>query len=302
MRETYDILKNIVSEQDILTKEYMKNHTSFKIGGSADFLVTPRTVDQIQNLIKTLKKENIPVFIMGNGSNLLVSDKGIRGVVIKLSKNFSSFSISGDEVTAQSGILLSTLSKSIVNESLAGFEFASGIPGTIGGAVTMNAGAYDSEMKNIVEEVVAMDMDGNIKTFTNQEMNFRYRKSRVTDETLVVLEAKLKLEKGNIEDIKAKIDDFTVRRTTKQPLTAYSAGSTFKRPEGYFAGKLIEDAGLKGIIMRNAAVSSLHSGFVINTGDATCENILELIEFIKLTVFSKFGVMLEEEVRVVGEQ
>ncbi len=302
MRETYDILKNIVSEEDILTREYMKNHTSFKIGGSADFLVTPRTVDQIQNLIKTLKKENIPVFIMGNGSNLLVSDKGIRGVVIKLSKNFSSFSISGDEVTAQSGILLSTLSKSIVNESLSGFEFASGIPGTIGGAVTMNAGAYDSEMKNIVEEVVAMDMDGNIKTFTNQEMNFRYRKSRVTDETLVVLEAKLKLEKGNIEDIKAKIDDFTVRRTTKQPLTAYSAGSTFKRPEGYFAGKLIEDAGLKGIIMRNAAVSSLHSGFVINTGDATCENILELIEFIKLTVFSKFGVMLEEEVRVVGEQ
>mgnify|MGYP003468150494 FL=1 len=302
MRETYDILKNIVSEEDILTKEYMKNHTSFKIGGSADFLVTPRTVDQIQNLIKTLKKENIPVFIMGNGSNLLVSDKGIRGVVIKLSKNFSSFSISGDEVTAQSGILLSTLSKSIVNESLSGFEFASGIPGTIGGAVTMNAGAYDSEMKNIVEEVVAIDMDGNIRTFTNQEMNFRYRKSRVTDETLVVLEAKLKLEKGNIEDIKAKIDDFTVRRTTKQPLTAYSAGSTFKRPEGYFAGKLIEDAGLKGIIMRNAAVSSLHSGFVINTGDATCENILELIEFIKLTVFSKFGVMLEEEVRVVGEQ
>lgn len=302
MRETYDILKNIVSEEDILTREYMKNHTSFKIGGSADFLVTPRTVDQIQNLIKTLKKENIPVFIMGNGSNLLVSDKGIRGVVIKLSKNFSSFSISGDEVTAQSGILLSTLSKSIVNESLSGFEFASGIPGTIGGAVTMNAGAYDSEMKNIVEEVVAMDMDGNIKTFTNQDMNFRYRKSRVTDETLVVLEAKLKLEKGNIEDIKAKIDDFTVRRTTKQPLTAYSAGSTFKRPEGYFAGKLIEDAGLKGIIMRNAAVSSLHSGFVINTGDATCENILELIEFIKLTVFSKFGVMLEEEVRVVGEQ
>ena len=302
MRETYDILKNIVSEEDILTREYMKNHTSFKIGGSADFLVTPRTVDQIQNLIKTLKKENIPVFIMGNGSNLLVSDKGIRGVVIKLSKNFSSFSISGDEVTAQSGILLSTLSKSIVNESLSGFEFASGIPGTIGGAVTMNAGAYDSEMKNIVEEVVAIDMDGNIRTFTNQEMNFRYRKSRVTDETLVVLEAKLKLEKGNIEDIKAKIDDFTVRRTTKQPLTAYSAGSTFKRPEGYFAGKLIEDAGLKGIIMRNAAVSSLHSGFVINTGDATCENILELIEFIKLTVFSKFGVMLEEEVRVVGEQ
>ena len=302
MRETYDILKNIVSEEDILTREYMKNHTSFKIGGSADFLVTPRTVDQIQNLIKTLKKENIPVFIMGNGSNLLVSDKGIRGVVIKLSTNFSSFSISGDEVIAQSGILLSTLSKSIVNESLSGFEFASGIPGTIGGAVTMNAGAYDSEMKNIVEEVVAMDMDGNIKTFTNQEMNFRYRKSRVTDETLVVLEAKLKLEKGNIEDIKAKIDDFTVRRTTKQPLTAYSAGSTFKRPEGYFAGKLIEDAGLKGIIMRNAAVSSLHSGFVINTGDATCENILELIEFIKLTVFSKFGVMLEEEVRVVGEQ
>ena len=302
MREIYGILKNIVREEDIFINEYMKNHTSFKIGGSADFLVTPRNVDQIQSLVKILKKEDIPVFVMGNGSNLLVGDKGIRGVVIKLSKNFSNYSISGNIVTAQSGILLSTLSKSIANQSLSGFEFASGIPGTIGGAITMNAGAYDSEMKNIVQEVVAMDLDGNIKTFTNDEMNFRYRKSRITDEVLLVLSTKLRLENGNANDIKAKIDDFTIRRTTKQPLTAYSAGSTFKRPEGYFAGKLIEDSGLKGIIIKNAAVSSLHSGFVINTGEATCENILELIEFIKLTVFSKFGVMLEEEVRVVGER
>ncbi len=302
MADIYDILKNILNEEDIFTKECMKDHTSFKIGGCADFLTTPRNIEQIQNLMVELRKENIPVFVMGNGSNLLVSDKGIRGVVIKLAKNFSEFSISGDVVTAQSGILLSTLSKTILESSLSGFEFASGIPGTIGGAVTMNAGAYDSEMKNIIEEVVAMDMDTNIKTFSNQEMNFGYRKSIVTDEKLVVLSVKLKLKKGNKEEIKSKIDDFTERRTTKQPLSAYSAGSTFKRPEGYFAGKLIEDAGLKGITMRNAAVSNLHSGFVINTGEASCKNVLELIEFIKLTVFSKFGVMLEEEVRVVGER
>lgn len=297
-----EILNSILSSEDIVANETMKNHTSFKIGGVCDYLVTPRTIEQIQQLVVQLNEANIPVFIMGNGSNLLVRDKGIRGVVIKLAQNFSDFEIVDEKVIVQSGMLLSTLSKHIVNASLGGFEFASGIPGTIGGAVTMNAGAYDSEMKNVVTEVLAIDKSGIIKTYSGEEMNFRYRKSKITDENLIVLGAKLKLKIGNIEDIKAKIDDFTIKRTTKQPLSAYSAGSTFKRPEGYFAGKLIEDSGLKGIIMRHAAVSKLHSGFVINTGDATCENIVALIEFIKATVYAKFNVMLEEEVRLVGEK
>ncbi len=302
MKKIDDILKGILCEEDIFINETMKNHTSFKIGGDCDYLVTPRSVAQIQQLVIELNEAKIPIFIMGNGSNLLVRDKGIRGVVIKLAQNFSEFEIIDDKVVAQSGILLSTLSKQILKESLSGFEFASGIPGTIGGATTMNAGAYDSEMKNVVTEVMTIDRLGIIKSYTNEEMKFRYRKSKITDENLIVLSASIKLKKDKFEDIKAKIDDFTTKRTTKQPLTAYSAGSTFKRPEGYFAGKLIEDSGLKGIIMRHAEVSNLHSGFVINKGEATCENILDLIEFIKATVYAKFNVMLEEEVRLVGEK
>ena len=223
MKKIDDILKGILCEEDIFINETMKNHTSFKIGGDCDYLVTPRSVAQIQQLVIELNEAKIPIFIMGNGSNLLVRDKGIRGVVIKLAQNFSEFEIIDDKVVAQSGILLSTLSKQILKESLSGFEFASGIPGTIGGATTMNAGAYDSEMKNVVTEVMTIDRLGIIKSYTNEEMKFRYRKSKITDENLIVLSASIKLKKDKFEDIKAKIDDFTTKRTTKQPLTAYSA-------------------------------------------------------------------------------
>lgn len=302
MNNIYDGLLEILDEKDIRKDETMRCHTSFKIGGTADFVVTPRTEKDIKKIVVFAKEMNIPLFIMGNGSNLLVRDKGIRGIVMKISDNFSEFSIEGNLVTAQSGILMSTISKHILKASLKGFEFGSGIPGTIGGAVTMNAGAYDGEIKDVITSVRVMDLDGNIFDFTNEEMNFGYRKSLVTEKKLIVISVTMNLPKGDYSEIKAKIDDFTERRTTKQPLKALSAGSTFKRPEGNFAGKLIQEAGLKGIIMKEAAVSDLHSGFVINLGKASCENILELIEFIKATVYSKFQVMLEEEVKIVGEE
>ena len=302
MIDIYNVLVTILDKENIRKNEPMNSHTSFKIGGVADFMVTPQTEDELRNILIKMKKMNQDIFIMGNGTNLLVRDKGIRGVVIKLCDNFSGFDIENNYVDVKSGILMSGLSKHIMKNSLTGFEFASGIPGTIGGAIAMNAGAYDGEMKDVIHSVRAMNMDGEIFELSNEQMKFGYRRSIITSDNLIVLSAVLKLQPGNYEDIKAKTDDFTVRRTTKQPLSAYSAGSTFKRPEGNFAGKLIQDAGLKGIMMKDAAISDLHSGFVINKGNATCQNILEFIEFIKATVYGKFEIMLEEEVKVVGEE
>ena len=302
MIDIYNVLVTILDKENIRKNEPMNSHTSFKIGGVADFMVTPQTEDELRNILIKMKKMNQDIFIMGNGTNLLVRDKGIRGVVIKLCDNFSGFDIENNYVDVKSGILMSGLSKHIMKNSLTGFEFASGIPGTIGGAIAMNAGAYDGEMKDVIHSVRAMNMDGEIFELSNEQMKFGYRRSIITSDNLIVLSAVLKLQPGNYEDIKAKTDDFTVRRTTKQPLSAYSAGSTFKRPEGNFAGKLIQDAGLKGIMMKDAAISDLHSGFVINKGNATCQNILEFIEFIKATVYGKFDIMLEEEVKVVGEE
>lgn len=302
MKDIYNALSDIMKKENIRENEYMINHTSFKIGGSADFLVTPENEDELRDVLLKMKEMNQNIFIMGNGTNLLVRDKGIRGVVIKLCENFAGFNIEDNFVDVKSGILMSTLSKHIMKESLSGFEFASGIPGTIGGAIAMNAGAYDGEMKDVVHSVRAMNRDGEIFELSNEQMDFGYRKSIITADDLIVLSAVLKLKKADYADIKAKTDDFTLRRTTKQPLSAYSAGSTFKRPEGNFAGKLIQDAGLKGIIMKDAAISDLHSGFVINKGNATCQNILEFIDFIKATVYGKFNIMLEEEVKVVGEE
>lgn len=302
MIDIYNVLVTILDKENIRKNEPMNSHTSFKIGGAADFMVTPQTEDELRNILIKMKKMNQDIFIMGNGTNLLVRDKGIRGVVIKLCDNFSGFDIENNYVDVKSGILMSGLSKHIMKNSLTGFEFASGIPGTIGGAIAMNAGAYDGEMKDVIHSVRAMNMDGEIFELSNEQMKFGYRRSIITSDNLIVLSAVLKLQPGNYEDIKAKTDDFTVRRTTKQPLSAYSAGSTFKRPEGNFAGKLIQDAGLKGIMMKDAAISDLHSGFVINKGNATCQNILEFIEFIKATVYGKFEIMLEEEVKVVGEE
>lgn len=301
MQNTYTKLVTIIDKQKIWCNEPMKNHTTFKIGGVADFLVKPETEKELKEIIDLCSIDNIPLFIMGNGSNLLVKDKGIRGIVICLGDNFSSFKIDGERVEAQSGILLSTLSQHLLDHSLSGFEFASGIPGTLGGGISMNAGAYGGELKDIVESVRIMDRQGNITTLSNKDMQFSYRKSYVTVHDAIILSAIIKLASDNRNHIKSKMDDFTLRRVTKQPLSAWSAGSTFKRPEGYFAGKLIEDCGLKGLQMNNVAVSELHSGFVINTGNGTCENVLEMISFIKARVLQKYGVRLEEEVKIIGE-
>lgn len=287
---------------DLKVNYSMKEVTTFHIGGEADFFVRPNSVTQIMEVLKIAKEYNYPVFIMGNGSNLLVSDKGIRAIVIQLTDNFNKLTrIDENTVEVESGMAMSSLSNYFLENSLTGFEFGCGIPGSVGGAITMNAGAYDSMMSNVVSEVIVLDKDMNIKKISNENMEFGYRKSIVSKENMLVLTVRLRLEKGNYDDIGAKIKDFTYRRTTKQPLSAYSAGSTFKRPEGYFAGKLIEDSGLKGLIMNNVAVSSLHSGFVINMGSATCIEVLDMISFIKEVVANKFHVSLEEEVKVVGE-
>ena len=297
----YDRLCEIMGEENILVDEPMKNHTSFKIGGPADILVTPTDENQLKEIIKYIKEENIPYFLMGNGSNLLVRDGGIRGIVVKIAQNYNKFEISENIIKAQSGILLSTLAKHIAKNCYKGFEFASGIPGTLGGAIAMNAGAYGGEMKDVVHSVKVLNQQGEIIEISNEQMEFGYRTSVVNKEKLIVLEVKLSLEKGKYEDIKNILDDLTVKRTTKQPLNVPSAGSTFKRPEGYYAGKLIEDSGLKGVRLKGAQVSDKHSGFVINAGGATAQDIIELIEFIKKTVYDKFKVELNEEVKIVGE-
>jgi len=278
----------------------MKNHTSFKIGGTADEFAEVENVEQIIELIEYAKNKHMPYTIIGNGTNLLVSDKGIRGLVIQLSNSYSNSEVDGNLIKADSGCLLTKLSLLALKNNLEGMEFASGIPGTLGGAIYMNAGAYGGEMKAIVKSVTYLQ-DGKVKTIYKDELEFGYRKSRFTNNDAVIVSAEIELKTGNREEIKAKMDDYRQRRTDKQPLLVPSAGSTFKRPEGYFAGKLIEDAGLKGYRIGDAMVSDKHSGFVVNAGNATCEEILDLIRHIQVTVFEKFGVELETEVRMMGE-
>lgn len=297
----YKCLLNIVGEENIKLDEPMKKHISFRVGGPADILVKPTTEQQLSDIIKLIKKENVPYLIIGNGSNLLIKDGGIRGVVIEISNNFNHFEIEGKKVKIQAGALLSVVGKAVLREELKGFEFAAGIPGTLGGALAMNAGAYGGEMKDIVKSVKLMDTDGNIFEFTNEDMEFGYRRSILSKTDYIVLSAEIELEKGNHEEIKATMMDFTQRRVTKQPLSLPSAGSTFKRPEGHFAGKLIEDSGLRGLTLRGAQVSEKHCGFVVNLGNAKAKDLLELMYVVKSTVNAKFGIMLEEEVKILGE-
>lgn len=285
----------------VLIKEYMMNHTTFRVGGPADVVVLPENYDDIKKTIEIANKFNIPFMIIGNGSNLLIKDGGIRGIVIKISDNISNIEIDKNIVKVQSGMMMNRASDFILKSSLKGFEFASGIPGTIGGAITMNAGAYDGEMKDIVKSVKCMDKNGKIIHYDKEEMNFGYRKSRVQEENLIVLEVELELEKGNYDEIKEKIDEFTKKRTTKQPLELASAGSTFKRPTGYFAGKLIEDSGLRGFRYKNTGVSQKHCGFVVNYGDSKADDIINLIKMVQKIVYDNFKVELETEVKIIGE-
>lgn len=300
--EIYHGLLDFIKKEDILMDEPMKNHTSFKIGGPADILVLPRSIEEINKTIDLCHKEGMPYFVMGNGSNILVRDKGMRCVVIKIADNLSRVTISGTTVVAEAGILLSTLAKKIMKENLKGFEFASGIPGTLGGAITMNAGAYGGEMKDVVKSCKVLSEEGKVLDLSLTELELDYRKSVIQRRNYIVLEVTMELEKGSYEEIKALTEDLTKRRTTKQPLHLPSAGSTFKRPQGYFAGKLIQDAGLRGKRIGGAQVSELHSGFVVNVNHATAEDVLNLIAHIQKTVYEKFGVSLETEVRIIGEE
>ena len=295
-----DSFKKIYNDSEIKIDENMSNHIHFKVGGPVDILLIPSKVNQVVETLKICKNENIPYFIIGNGSNLLVKDGGIRGVVIKLS-NLLSIEVKDNTIKASSGTLLEDVSKKAVENSLTGFEFACGIPGSVGGAVFMNAGAYDGEIKNVIKEAEVLDRDGNIMVLSKKELELGYRTSKVMKDNLLVLSATFELTKGDKEKIQERVNELTEKRESKQPLEYPSAGSTFKRLEGYFAGKLIQDAGLKGASVGGAAVSEKHSGFVINKDGATAEDVLNLIAHVQNEVKKQFGVELHTEVRIIGE-
>lgn len=294
-------LIEIAGSGQVCTDEPMKQHTTFRIGGRADYFVSPTETEQIRKVIELCRRENMPWYVIGNGSNLLVSDHGFRGVIIRLFKNYAGLRIEGEQIFVQAGALLSRTANAALQEGLTGFEFAAGIPGTIGGAMVMNAGAYGGEMKDITESVTVLTPEGELLTLKREELEMGYRTSLIARKGYLVLEAVLKLTRGNQEQIKEKMADLRQRRISKQPLEYPSAGSTFKRPQGYFAGKLIMDAGLRGFQVGGAQVSEKHCGFVVNTGDATAEDVLELIRQVSAKVRALEGVTLEPEVRLLGE-
>ena len=292
---------DLLGEERVFTGEAMSRHTTFKIGGPADYFLMPDKDTDVGRIVKICKESAIPYFILGNGSNLLVGDGGYRGAVIQIYKNMSAVTVEGTEITVQAGALLSSVAAAAKNAALTGFEFAGGIPGTMGGAVVMNAGAYGGEMKDVLKEVTVMDEEGEIVTLPADKLELGYRTSIIKTAGYIVLEAKLQLKEGNPEVIRETMKDLTIRRTTKQPLEYPSAGSTFKRPEGYFAGKLIMDSGLAGYQVGGAQVSEKHCGFVINAGGATARDVRTLMDNVRDIVYKKYGVTLEPEVKFLGD-
>ncbi len=294
--------REIFADKNVKFDFLIKEYTNFKVGGVCDVVAFPKSPEEVIDLLKVAKENNIPTTVLGNLTNLIVRDGGIEGLVILLRENYSGIKACGDEVTALAGATLQKTANIARDNNLSGMEFAHGIPGSVGGGITMNAGAYDGELKDIVKSVTAITKDFEIREFSNEEMKFRYRNSLVQDENLVVLSATFKLKYGNKEEINDKMCDLMARRKAKQPLEYPSAGSTFKRPEGYFAGKLIQDAGLKGLTHGGAQISKKHSGFVINIGGATAKDIVELIETVQKIIHDKFGVEIEREVKIIGRE
>lgn len=305
-------MESIAGRENIFKDEPMNKHTTFKIGGNADYLVTPSTIEQIKELVTLFNNENVPYYVIGNGSNLLVSDDGIRGVVIKLYDRYSGYEFLHDEVMSaadkanviyikvQAGMSLVKLGKIAADNSLTGFEFASGIPGSIGGGVMMNAGAYGGELKDVIVKATVMDKTGNIYELTKDELNMGYRTSVIAEKNLIVLEAVIALTPGDKKSVKEKMSELAASRVGKQPLEYPSAGSTFKRPAGNFAGKLIQEAGLKGACVGGAMVSEKHAGFVVNTGNATAKDVITLTDMVCDKVYLESGVRLELEVKKMG--
>lgn len=297
----YDKLEEIVGKDKIKYNEKMSKYTTMRVGGPCDCIVFPDEISKIKEVIDFCKNENITFFVIGNGSNLLVKDEGIHGVVIKLGHRFGKIEIDGEYILAYAGATMPTLSQLAKKNSLKGLEFACGIPGTIGGGVKMNAGAYGSQISDILYEVTYMDEKEEIKTIKNKDCSFGYRKSIFTiNPNYVILSAKFKLEKGNIDEIENKMRENSLARKTKQPLEYPNFGSVFKRPEGYFVGKLVDDAGLRGYKIGGAQVSTKHTGFIVNVDNATCKDVLDLIEYVQTTVYNKFNVKLTPEVIIIG--
>ena len=298
----YDKLNNVIAKDSILLDEPMSRHTTFRVGGPADFFVTPKAKEEVRDVIRICKEAGMPYYIIGNGSNLLVSDAGYRGVIVQIYKEMNEVKVEGDLVKAQAGALLSGIAAKALGAELSGFEFASGIPGTSGGACVMNAGAYGGEMKDVLESVTVLTGEGKIIELGRNELELGYRTSVIAKKGYIVLGAVLKLERGDGEKIKTYMDELKEKRVTKQPLEYPSAGSTFKRPEGYFAGKLIEDAGLRGFQVGGAQVSEKHCGFVINRDHATAADIMELMRQVQIRVKENSGVDLEPEVKRLGDE
>ena len=298
----YDKLNNVIAKDSILIDEPMSRHTTFRVGGPVDFFVTPKAKEEVRDVIRICKEAGMPYYIIGNGSNLLVSDAGYRGVIVQIYKEMNEVKVEGDLVKAQAGALLSGIAAKALGAELSGFEFASGIPGTIGGACVMNAGAYGGEMKGVLESVTVLTGEGKIIELGRNELELGYRTSVIAKKGYIVLGAVLKLERGDGEKIKTYMDELKEKRVTKQPLEYPSAGSTFKRPEGYFAGKLIEDAGLRGFQVGGAQVSEKHCGFVINRDHATAADIMELMRQVQIRVKENSGVDLEPEVKRLGDE
>lgn len=293
--------EEILGTENVLYNEPMSKHTSFKVGGNVDIFLKVNSFDKLQKIIEISKANNLPITVVGNGSNLLVSDKGIRGVVIKYIADNCEY-LSSDIIEVEAGAINGAIAYGLLNKELSGFEFASGIPGTIGGAIFMNAGAYGSEMKDIVVDVTYLDIgDNRIKTIENKDCEFSYRSSFFCkDESKIIVKAKLKFTKATKQEIQSKMDEYREKRIETQPLNYPSAGSTFKRGNGFVTARLIDEAGLKGYKIGGAQVSEKHAGFIINTGDATAKDVLDLIDYVKQKVYEKFNVKIETEVRILG--
>ena len=301
MQNIYELLCGCAGGENVRRQEPMSLHTTFRIGGPADLFVTPGSIQAVADSIRICKETQTPYAVIGNGSNLLVSDTGYRGVIIQIGRNLNQVSVNGEEIRAQAGAMLSVIAKTALSESLTGFEFASGIPGTLGGAAVMNAGAYGGEMKDVLTEVTVLTREGEIRTIPAEKLEMGYRTSLAAKNGWIILEAVLKFQKGDAEAIRGWMEELKMQRVTKQPLDLPSAGSTFKRPEGYFAGKLIMDAGLRGFTVGGAQISEKHCGFVVNKGGATAEDVRNLICAVQKKVQEDAGVKLEPEVKFLGE-